>query len=82
MSDKKSNPASLYASDESSPAKNGSRDMEHAPPPLGSEENVKTATVFLRISSYRRRWNPRSRLKPREIEHPIRLVISGCLLCR
>ncbi len=39
MSDKVSNPASLDASDASIPAENGSREVEHAPPPLGSEEN-------------------------------------------
>ena len=39
MSEKESNQASLGASDASLPAKNGSRDMEHAPTPLGSEEH-------------------------------------------
>ena len=39
MCDKVSNPASLDASDASIPAESGSREVEHAPPPLGSEEN-------------------------------------------
>ena len=39
MSEKESNLASLDASDSSIPAENGSRDMEHAPTPLGSEEH-------------------------------------------
>ena len=39
MSEKESNQASLGASDASLPAKNGSRDVEHAPTPLGSEEH-------------------------------------------
>ena len=39
MSDKESNPASLDAFDASTPAENGSREVEHAPSPLGSEEN-------------------------------------------
>ena len=39
MPDKESNLASLDASDASIPAKNGSREVERAPPPLGSEEN-------------------------------------------
>ena len=39
MSDKESNPASLGAFDASTPAESGSREVEHAPPPLGSEEH-------------------------------------------
>ena len=39
MSEKESNQASLGASDASLPAKNGSRDVEHAPTTIGSEEH-------------------------------------------
>ena len=39
MSAKESNPASLDASDASTPGRNGSREVAHAPPPLGSEDN-------------------------------------------
>ena len=48
MSEKESNQASLGASDASLPAKNGSRDVEHAPPPLGSEESERDAEVAAR----------------------------------
>ena len=39
MSDKESQQASIDASEASLPAENGSREVEHDPPPLGSEEN-------------------------------------------
>ena len=39
MSDRESHQASIDASEASIPAENGSREVEHAPPPLGSEEN-------------------------------------------
>ena len=39
MSDTESHPASLDASGASTPAENDSREVELAPPPLGSEEN-------------------------------------------
>ena len=39
MSDTESHQASIDASDASLPAENGSREVEHAPPPLGSEES-------------------------------------------
>ena len=38
MSDAESNQASIDASDASLPAENGSREVEHDPPPLGSDE--------------------------------------------
>ena len=44
MSDKESNLTSLDASDASILAENGSRDVEHAPTPLGSEENSAART--------------------------------------
>ena len=39
MSDRESQQASIDASEASLPAENGSREVEHDPPPLGSEEN-------------------------------------------
>ena len=38
MSDTELNPAFIDASDAPIPAENGSREVEYAPPPLGSEE--------------------------------------------
>ena len=48
MSDTESNQASIDASDASIPAENGSREVEHAPPPLGSEESESEAGVAAR----------------------------------
>ena len=59
MSDKESNPASLDASDASTPAEIGSREVKHAPPPLGSEENSESdAGVAARTRLQVRLQNP------------------------
>ena len=47
MSDKEPNPASLDAPGASTPAENGSWEVEHAPPLLGSEENSESDTGVL-----------------------------------
>ena len=57
MSDTESNQASIDASDASIPAKNGSREVEHAPPPLGSEESESEAGVAARTRLQLQRQN-------------------------
>ena len=57
MSDTESNQASIGASDASTPAENGSREVEHEPPRLESEERESEAGVAARTRLQLQRQN-------------------------
>ena len=85
MPDTGSNPAPLGASVAPIPAENGSREVEYAPPPPGSERNVGSddgvaARTRLQVHLRNAAW-PFTAVRVRGIEHHIKIKLARVFAC-